>query len=64
MVWYEQKNIVDLIILSGFNQDGFTEKKKEIVDLVILLVLTNLVLPWLYHGYTIVRFFEKNFKNF
>ena len=49
MFWYEQKNTVDLVILSGFNQVGFTEKK-EIVDLVILLVLTNLVLPWLYHS--------------
>ena len=36
-------------------------KKKEIVDLVILLVLTNLVLPWLYHSKI---FWKKTLKIF
>ena len=49
-----------MVISSGFNQVGFTENK-NIVDLVILLVLTNLVLPCLYHGNI---FWKKTLKNF
>ena len=64
MVCYEQKNIVDLVISSGFNQVGFNQKKRDcwLGNFTGFNQLGfTMVIPWLNHSKI---FWKKTLKIF